>query len=316
MNVRKNIADLLKKPVFPQAFKPVPGRVRTRLTPSGWGFVGLILCGFLMAVNFSNNLIFAMTALLVSIALVGWYHTRVNLSGLAFADWRAAPVFAGQKAIWRLTVENRRQHGRHGLRAVSAGAAEAGEKHLAGGEQGEMTLQRQAVARGLIKPALAHVGSCFPLGIFEARLVTRGLPECLVYPRPEGPQPIPDQVAGRQAHLLSESGTYTDMRRYTPGDPLSRVSWKAFARFDELYTKEFDGAQGRPALWLRWDDVRACGVEQKLSQLCRWVLDAHGRNREYGLELPGTKIDPAGEETHLRRCLQALALYGETEQKA
>jgi uncharacterized protein (DUF58 family) len=313
MNLHKHIADLLKQPLSLQALKAGPGKVRTRLTPAGWGFIGLILCGFLMAVNFSNNLIFAMTALLVSIALVGWYHTRVNLSGLAVADWRTDPVFAGQKAIWRLTVENRRPHGRHGLRAVSAGGAGTGEKHLNGGEQGEMTLQRQAAARGLIKPAPAHVGSCFPLGICEARLITRDLPECLVYPRPEGSQPIPDQAAGQQAHLLSESGTYTDMRRYAPGDPLSRISWKAFARFDELYTREFDGAQGRPALWLRWDDVRAGGTEQKLSQLCRWVLDAHSQNREYGLELPGTKIDPAGEETHLRRCLQALALYGETE---
>lgn len=317
MSIRKNITDFLKKPFSLRTLlMPRPGRVATRPTPAGWGFAGLILCGFLMAVNFSNNLIFAMTALLVSIALVGWYHTRVNLSGLVCADWKTEPVFAGQKAIWRLTVENGGRQGRHGLRAVSPGALEAGERHLAGGEQGELLLERRTVDRGTLASAPAHLGSCFPLGIFEARLMTKGVPACLVYPRPAGEQPLPERTSGRQAHLQSESGTYTDMRRYAPGDPLSRVSWRAFARFDELYTREFDGAQGQPALWLRWDDVRAGGVEQKLSQLCRWVLDAHGRNREYGLELPGTTIDPAGEESHLRRCLEALALYGETERTA
>ena len=316
MDLRKKITDLLKIPISLQGLKPGHGSVRTRLTPAGWGFVGLILCGFLMAVNFSNNLIFAMTVLLVSIALVGWYHTRVNVSGLVCADWRTTPVFAGQQALYRLTVENRKEQGRHGLRAFSAGAAEAGEKHLAGGEQGEMALHNPAVSRGLIKPAPATIRSSFPLGIFEARMVTKGLPEGLVYPQPAGEEPLPAQASGRQAHLLRESGNYTDMRRYAPGDPQSRISWKAFARFDELYTKEFDGAQGQPALWLRWDEVRASGVEQKLSQLCRWVIDAHGQNREYGLELPGTKIAPAGEETHLRSCLQALALYGEAEQES
>jgi uncharacterized protein (DUF58 family) len=265
-----------------------------------------------MSVNFSNNLIFIMTFLLVSIALVGWYHTRINVHGLVLSDWRTTPVFAGQRAIYRLSVENRSGSGRHGLLAVSAGAAGGGEMHLAGKGQEELRLERAAAVRGRIKPAPATVRSCFPLGLFEARMATKGLPESLVYPRPAGDQALPEQAAGRQAHLTAESGTYTDMRRYAPGDPLSRISWKAFARFDELYTKEFDGAQGQPALWLRWSDVKAAEPEQKLSQLCRWALDLHKQNKEYGLELPGTKINPASEETHLSRCLQALALYGET----
>jgi uncharacterized protein (DUF58 family) len=289
-----------------------PGSVRTRLTGAGWGFAALVLCGFLMSVNFSNNLIFAMTFLLVGIALVGWYHTRVNVRGLALADWRAAPVFAGQNAVYGIPVSNRSGSGRHGLRAFSAGAADGGEIHLGPGEEAVLRLERPAPARGLLKPVSATVRSCFPLGIFEGRMATKDLPECLVYPKPVGDQPLPDRAPGSQAHLTAESGTYTDLRRYAPGDPLSRISWKAFARFDELYTKEFDGAQGQPALWLRWSEVRAAGVEQKLSQLCRWALDLHQQNREFALELPGIIIETGSEEEHLGRCLRALALFGET----
>jgi uncharacterized protein (DUF58 family) len=310
------VKRVLSKPVSFKRSEPVRMKVRTRLTPSGWGFLGLIFCSFLMAVNFSNNLIFAMTFLLVSIALVGWYHTRANVGGLVLADWRSTPVFAGQKAIYRLTVENRARNGRHGLKATSRGGADEEERHLAAGEQVEMILHRSAPARGILKSIPVDIRSCFPLGIFEGRMAAGPLPECMVYPTPSGEQPIPDRPVGRQAHLLSESGTYTDMRRYSPGDPLSRISWKALARLDELYTKEFDGAQGQPALWLCWDDVRASGVEQKLSQLCRWVLDAHRQNREYGLEIPGTMIEPASEDAHLRNCLRALALYGESKRES
>ena len=290
--------------------KQKPGSTRVRVTGAGWGFSGLILCGFLLSINFSNNLIFAMTFLLVSIAMVGWYHTRLNVSGLLTGDWQTEPVFAGQKVLYRMKVDNRRPYGRHGLHPGAPNTLDAPEKHLPGGAQGELVLKRQAGKRGLLPPvSRARISSSFPLGIFEARLRTEPLPECLVYPQPLGREPLPDQVSGSQAHLLSESGTYTDMRRYSPGDPLSRVSWKAYARFDQLYTKEFDGAQGQPALWLRWDDVRADGLEQKLSQLCRWVVDANGANREYGLELPGLMIEPGSEESHLHRCLRELALF-------
>jgi uncharacterized protein (DUF58 family) len=288
-------------------------KLRIRVTPSGWGFCGLICCTFLMSVNFSNNLIFAMTFLLSGIAMVGWYHTRTNVSRLRFANWRIEPVFAGQNAIYRMSVENDSQRTRHGLWAKSLGSLEGAEKHVRAGEQTEVILQRPAPQRGHLKPAPTSMQSCFPLGIFEARIMTGELPKCLVYPAPQGKQLIPDQPVGRQAHLLAESGNYTDMRRYAAGDALSHIHWQALARFDELYTKEFDGAEGQPALWLRWEDVRTSGTEEKLSQLCRWVLDAHQQNREYGLEIPGLKLEPADGESHLQHSLEALACYGKTE---
>ena len=94
---------------------------------------------------------------------------------------------------------------------------------------------------------------------------------------------------------------------------MSRIDWRAMARFDELYTKQFDGARGKPALWFSPDDVRVQGLEEKLSQLCRWILDAKKQNREYGLRLSGVSIGPGSDENHFRECLSALALYGTTK---
>ena len=313
MQAGSAILQTLRQPVSLKLFRRRPGSVRTRLTGAGWGFLVLILCGFLLSVNFSNNLILTMCFLLAGIALVGWYHTRVNVKGLAIADWRTTPVFAGQDAVYQMNVENPSAYARYALGGTSAKARATGEIHLRSGERAVLRLARKAEKRGLLKPAKAAVTSSFPLGIFETRLTTKPLPECLVYPKPQGGQPLAEQAVGGQAHLSTEAGDYREMRRYCPGDPLSRVSWKAFARFDELYTKEFDGAQGQPALWLRWQDVKAQGAEQKLSQLCRWVLDVHKQNREFGLELPGQRIGPAKEEAHLRQCLTALALHGATE---
>ncbi|MEI6891948.1 MAG: DUF58 domain-containing protein [Pontiella sp.] len=289
------------------------GKMSMRLTPSGWGFCGLMGCVFLLSINFSNNLIFAMTFLLAGIAMVGGYHTRSNVKGLVLGEWRSTPVFAGQDAVCRLSVGNPKPNPRHGLLAACSEPFQSVEKQLPGGEQTELILKRPAPQRGRLPSVRAHLQSSFPLGIFRAQLVSGSLPSGLVYPAPVGDQPVSDQPVGREAHLRAESGNYTDMRRYAAGDPLSHIHWQALARFDELYTKEFDGAEGLPALWLRWDDVLASETEQKLSQLCRWVLDTHQKNREYGLELPGITLEPAGDEAHQQDCLRELALYGKTE---
>jgi len=310
MPIRQRAARLLAMQIpLDRLFAPAPGTLKTGITPAGWGFVLLVLCGFLMSINFSNNLIFAMTFLLVSIAMVGWYHTRANLRGLVFGDWRVEPAFAGQRVRCSLRVDNRSKRMRHGIAPFSAKADRAEEVSIDARAQAELILYRKATGRGLLEPAAADLRSAFPLGTTQARMITGQLPACLVWPEPCGDQPLPDQASGRQAHLRSESGSYTDMRRYSPGDPLSRISWKAFAKTDELYTKQFDGAQGLPALWLRWDDVVAPGVEQKLSQLCRWILEVRKQSREFGLELPGVSVAPASDETHVRRCLETLALY-------
>lgn len=255
-----------------------------------------------------------MAFLLTGIGLIGWYHSRINLQRLVVSDWRTNPVFVGQQAVYTLQVDNLSSTVRHGLLAVASETTSSEELHLGSKSQEEMILRRPAMERGILKVLTSDIRSTFPLGIFETRMGAPSLPECIVYPAPIGGQPLPESKAGSQAHLRTESGTYTDMRRYAPGDPLSRISWKAFARFDELYTKEFDGASGQPALWLRWEDINSAGVEEKLSQLCRWLLDAHKQNREYGLELPGVRIQPATEESHLRECLKKLALFGKTEQ--
>lgn len=292
-----------------------PGALQVGLTAAGWGFMLLMLCGFLMSVNFSNNLIFAMTFLLAGIALVGWWQTRSNLRGLGFGDWRCEPVFAGQSAICRLALDNPSLLERYALRAVSKESSEGIEMRLPAQAGIEMILARPTTSRGLLKAIPASLQSRFPLGLFQARLGTGQLPGCLIYPAPTGTQPLPDGAQGQQAHLRRESGSYTDMRRYAPGDPPSRIAWQALARTDALYTKEFDGAEGQPALWLSAEAVLAGAQEQKLSQLCRWVLDAHRQGREYGLDIPGIQISPANDEAHQRCCLRALALFGHGDQE-
>jgi uncharacterized protein (DUF58 family) len=49
--------------------------------------------------------------------------------------------------------------------------------------------------------------------------------------------------------------------------------------------------------------------EERLSILCRWVLDAHAGGEAFGLRLPGGEILPGLGTAHRHRCLEALALF-------
>ena len=289
------------------------GKVRMRLTAAGWGFLTLVLCGFLMSVNFSNNLIFAMTFLLIGIAMVSWWQTRSNLHGLQLSEWRCEPVYAGQKVQYRLAIDNPTNIERFGLRLETEDSLSTDTLSVIADTQIETILTRVAELRGVLEPVDVHLVSSFPIGLFEARMATPLLPTCLVYPAPGGSQTLPDQASGQHAHQRRESGSFTEMRRYAPGDPLSRIAWQALARSDEVYTKDFDGADGKPALWLTWEMTQTGIPDEKLSQLCRWVLEAQRQGREYGLDIPGAKVIPANDESHRRSCLRALALYGRAD---
>ena len=100
------------------------------------------------------------------------------------------------------------------------------------------------------------------------------------------------------------------MRPYHAGDSLRHVHWKAVAREQGMQTKVFSGDQTEQ-LWLGWELLPGLDVETRLQRICRWVLEADSAGIAYGLTIPGRQIAPALGESHRRRCLEALALFGE-----
>lgn len=268
----------------------------------------LILCAFFMSANFSNNLIFALTFLLLGIALVSWRQTKVNLSGLTLGKWQSTPVFCGQPVSYQLRLSNPGRYSCYGLEVV-ADAGESSWTSVPTDETVVVELLYPTERRGYVQAKTIQLRSTFPLGLFEAQLSTAKAGQCLVYPHPSGKQPLPESSNCQQAHLRRESGSFTDMRRYAAGDSPSRIAWQALARTDVLYSKEFDGADGEAAIYLDWDAVLISDVESRLSQLCRWLVDLHLQGRDYGMRLPGVLVAPNHGEKHYRHCLRLLALY-------
>ena len=285
------------------------GRIRVRPTAGGVGYLVLAFVGLLMGINYSNNLIYALAYLLFAFALLSFWQTRQQVMGLKLGSWNSRAVFAGQTAQWQQQITKKRGMPVWGLFAHNAESVEHYPLHLKQGEAKTLKYEMLAKERGFLRADSVQVCSTYPFGLFRAYVATAQLPECLVYPRPEGALPLPIDAESTDAHRHLESETLASLRKYTAGDNLRRVSWKALARTDELMTKEFDGAEGDPVLWLDFNAIDK-SFDARLSQLCRWVLDAEQKGLEYGLRVNEELIEPSLGEVHRNACLKVLALYG------
>jgi uncharacterized protein (DUF58 family) len=270
-----------------------------------------VLALLAVAVNYGNNLVFALAFLLLSIWLQSAWLCWRNLSGLVWQPEAAPPAFAGETLRFggNLRDPSRRRHEQVFL---ADGARHQGTPVDIAADSVHLDIAVPAPSRGWQRIERLRLVSLHPLGLWRVRRAVT-TPPALVYPRPAGGQPLPGK-APRPAHQRQESGDFQGVRSYVPGDSPRRVNWRVYGRREELAVNNFDGGQGGHALWL---DMNACAgdTEERLSQLCQWILAASQQGLEYGLRLPGIQGMPPGQgRTHQQKCLEMLALSGFRDQ--
>lgn len=285
-------------------------RVYILPTRSGVLFTLVLFTMLVGAINYNNSLAYALTFLLASLTLVSILHTFRNLHGLTFHVGHPAEVFAGSMVRFPLAMENRQ-----GERFAIAVQFNHGEPVIADVGQDEMhwiDLQLPSQRRGWLPLPRLTVSTLFPLGLFRAWSYLHFDLRALIYPSPAAKQPLPiSEVEGGTTggDLGHGSDDFAQLRPYHPGDSLRHIHWKAYAREAGLLVKQF-GATRSPELWISWNATTGHDIETRLSQLCRWVLDAETAGLAYGLQMPGQRIEPANGEAHRRHCLKTLALHG------
>lgn len=287
-------------------------------TRQGLGLAGAVCVMLLGAINYGNALGYALCFMLVSTGLVSMLHAVRNLAGLRLTRLPSDPVFAGDRARFRLRVDNAGGRRRFAIVArLATGGRQSRQDdpvtHFALDADGACAVELSATAarRGWYAPGRVVLATRFPFGWFRAWSRNDLGLACLVYPRPEGTQPLPDhQPETRGEHGARGRGDdeFSGLRDYQQGDSAHRIHWKAVAREQGIPVKIFSGASSGITV-LRWQDVIHGDTESRLAQLCRWVVDADAGDLRYGLSLPGIEIAPASGEQHRRQCLEALALY-------
>ena len=284
---------------------------RIFVLPTGQGlwFGALMSVMLLGATNYNNSMAFMLAFLLSSVAMVSVLHTYLNLAGLRIEPAGSDPTFAGRHAVFTLQLTNSGRRRRFTLRLRTDHGSEA-YTDVAPNDTHRLTLTVPASRRGQLRLGRVTVSSRYPLGLVRAWSYVDVDVTALVYPKPWGDEsPGQGGGAGAAAQMTDEAGSddFRGLRNYHRGDSPRHIHWKSWARAEQLLTKQFQ-TERSPELWLDWADVRG-DDELKLSQLCRWVLNADADGQRYGLRLPGKEIAPDRGHAHQHRCLAALALY-------
>lgn len=279
-------------------------------TREGLYYGGVLAVTLLAAINYSNGLAYAFTFLLAAIGTVAILRTHRNLAGLRVGAGPAPPVFAGQPALYTLLLHNDSGTARYAVEVHVDGQIYRVDvpTHASAAVEVSIVTKR----RGYFDAPPVSVRTRFPLGLWRAW--SRSLPSagrCLVYPAPGPLRPFAEslvELTGSHRDRLVDGDDFFGLREFRPGDPLQRVAWKKSAGGQAWHTKQFAAPIGE-SVWLEWDALPGLNEDERLSVLCRWVLQAEQHGMSYGLQLPGQIVRPAAGAEHRQQCLETLALY-------
>jgi uncharacterized protein (DUF58 family) len=303
-------------------------RAGIRLWPTAlWFIFGPVLaCMWMAAVNYSNNLIYAILYLIGALSFISIFHSWRNLAAVQIEHLRIQPAFAGEEVRMEIYLRNPSGHATYGLFFSRLGdeaglarrstplrrTAGAGVR-IRAGDSCSAEVVFPSERRGMYRFDSLLVKSSYPFGLFGASFRVPVGADYYIYPQPKGAAAWPDfRPGGEQGSPASHKpgDDFSGVRAYMPGESLRHVDWKAFARGRPLSIKQFTGGAGHE-LWFDAADLGRLPLEARLSQLSLWIVNAEKAEIPYALRLGRTALPLGLGAAHSRRTLEALALAGD-----
>jgi uncharacterized protein (DUF58 family) len=282
------------------------------------GFAGLlfVLGAMWYAASSQNNAaVYLLFFALAAVFLVSIPHTLVNLAGITVTLESVQPAFVGQEVSLPLEIMNDSRATRHGMELALSGSDRARQRidYIPAHKAARVTLRFPARQRGEHNVETLSLTSAYPLGFIRFLKKFASSQTYILYPNPTGEMRLPSSFVrrhdGRPLTEFGEGDDFAGVRPYVHGESQRHIDWRAVARGQSLMTKQFT-AEAEGVVYLDFSALRSADVEEKLSQLALWVIEAERAGRPYALRLPGTEIPPGVGQEHFHRCLRALSLFG------
>ncbi len=300
-------------------------RERIYLVPrwSGLVFAFVILLIFALGFAFPHAREFTQPlgiALLVA-GVVILIQTNDNLRQVEITACYSTPSAAGDPVWLEVSLRNDGENERLGLQVRQAlnwrtawRVRQAESSTLAMLEARQSATIRVALPasrRGRYRIPNLWVCSILPVGLCFAWKVYPGSGDYVIYPRPRG---LPLDLATGSGRLPGEgsfggSEDVSGHRPYQPGDMLSRMDWRVFARTGQAMVRTSEDGSGGE-IFLRWDDTQALSDdERRLEQLSYWIDQCIREDRPFRLLLhPGDDLS----NRNVAACREALATFQRT----
>lgn len=277
----------------------------------GFAFLGVVAGILVAAVNYENNMVYGVAFLLIAVFVTTIMHTYGNLSGLVVRATHTKAAFAGEDAEFNIALCRQHKRVYHGL-VIGWPQGSVLVENLLQGTERSIRLFVKTQQRGRMHPGRLHIETFYPMGFLRAWTWVDLDMHCIVYPKPvfAGALPLFSSADAEEGVAIEQRGAddFAGFRSYQVGDSLKSVHWRSLAKGQPLQTRLFSSQADR-RLWLDWNDVSG-DMEQRLSKLCYWVLEAAKGPDDYGLRLPGIAIAPGHGDEHRQSLLRQLAFFG------
>lgn len=261
----------------------------------------------------SGGLVQTLGIALLVMGVVILIQSNENLRGVEILNCRSLPVPAGEEVSFEITVRNTSDRERIGLKvrtdwrfrpriAAKISILEADETLV-------VRLRLPTSRRGKFEIPRLWVCSVMPAGLCFEWKTFPAFGDYFVYPKPRGRPLETASLSGPLAGDQSDQGSddVSGHRSYAPGDLLSRMDWRVFARTGKLVVRTLEENVGGEVA-LRWSDTQFLeDPEIRLEQLSFWIAQCQRDSRPFVLILDQSQ--PNLNSSNVSACYQALATF-------
>jgi uncharacterized protein (DUF58 family) len=260
----------------------------------------------MMALAYSNNLVYFFVFFLISVALTAMNITNMNISRVKIEDLKVLSCFASElNEISVLLVNNSPSQSYDLNVGINKTTNISTVKLQSPQSRSFISIYWQPQNRGFQKAPVVILKSHFPFGLLQSWKLFQSENNVLVYPQRLGQ----DLFKGNSRADLNNLGVFKDHRSYQPGDSTKKIDWKSFARHQELLIKNLEDNDDA-FIDLNWSMVSHIqNDENRISQLALWVDQAEKAGIKYSLNLQGTKIETGLGFQHWQKCMETLAKW-------
>lgn len=293
------------------------GKNRIYIMPTSFGavFVFGSTLMILIGAAYQNNLVNMLAFFMLSLIFTSMIQTHNNLKGLRLNDVESDGGFANSNIVLTSIVSNETPMIRFNLesgykKTKTIMHYDPGVPLLAKSTL-RLKTSHTTKKRGVYKIDSVKISSAYPLGLFRAWIWLPVNAEYHVFPTPEGKLPMPfdeDPIDEGRLSRPKSGDDFHGHRRFFKGDSQRRVDWKAFARGRPLLVKEFTDGAPRTAC-LDWNSLEGLEVEERLSQLSKWIDEAVRKKSVFSMRIPGASVPSGQGRGHAIRCWKLLAEF-------
>lgn len=283
--------------------------MRVRITSYGKLFLVILITMLAATLNYNNSLVYLLVFIMFSLFILSCFKGWLNLYQLQLSDLSLGSTFAHSTLpVTGVIRPGQRLNSTFIDLSIQANGdlSEVSIDELNSPQTFELSYS--PVRRGRFRLEHAEVSSRYPLGLFHwSKTLEVGRPEAWIYP-----EPIDFGLAPQQSKpgKTEEALDFDELTSWQPGEGLSGICWKTYARTGTKMKKQFIRPGDTSSSLFDWSALDKLSDEQKLSQLCYWVVEKHQAGELFGLNIPNGFLDCASGTEHFHQCLRVLAAFG------